>query len=1704
MINLPEIAMESSNSALTLLDNTSHIPIAELSPSISEPSSKAIKAVVTLTWPYSSATGCVAYALSEPDFRLRRSRGQVRVQFAGSSAKRVAKSSIASGDEVVLCLDGVEWIKDDSTTVSTPGRGVEFELRFTERVLLKFRQEETHEFEIIDIDHPPPEAELPINSILPDAVPDFIPVPPVITNGTSTRDESLIDDGVYSSPAFVKRARTSYGSLFELDPFADEDGTVKGKGRKRTRLSSTWTYASRSPTPESEDSMEVEVENPPVETSKPVMQDEGCQTIGLEVDDAAESLANFAQQAVNAGGISYAGLQPVLGNGFNPINLNENHIQAPLIQRDFAEQNGNSADDNLSIPQSPKLMPLSSDSLPLVSPLISRGFSMNSFQPTPTISDLSQTPIMQPPIQADFSNENENEDLYGASPVAKRRESAGPPGFGTNIPEVNMLDPSHAEEGFIDRALSSQQSAVVSPHSHLPSDAPEDSMEIPDDDAFGIAEHQHGQFDLADLQHDSAPVHSLTAYPDLDGLSQQIPAWASVPKPMGYPDLPGPMEADPSIDHQERHQSTAMSRSQSARSQQSQVVDLTESDGEHDAHGEIDADNESLEDSDDQFEEDLEDPMAPRYYEGDPNVDEGSLGEGEMTENEYTEDEEGRLVRRYPDENGEELEDEEFSEIGSDDDQHPSGVSRISYPQGYVEEEYDEEEEGGYEDDDESMEDEEPAPPSAPIFIDLLSSDDEDEAPPEQKPTVTPQHIEPITNDDEAEEESESDIGLVDNENESDADSQSSDKNGVIQGEVEEMIDDVEQESEESESDTEIPGGDGVLQPISEPSDKHEDARETAQEVIEEVEQEPGLKVVIKVEHISAEIETKSPDKLPTVEVVIEQAGEDIGKESDPAVEIPGEELSTNPETKFSMGLEASRAQMDVSKDAEQDSKSALDVESEPDPEQMDLDGPDTIEAEIQEGDENTDPESSSESGRIKTVLGDIQEISEDAEQVSASGSDVDEAESEPEEMDLVPTTTFNENPHDINTEYGAIPHKAGGVDMDVGEVEMDEEYQSDEAADEQLQAESEVQNDQTVMEEVQAEDEVLEDDQTAEIKMTDEAELKENDNIQSLEESNEQVSDVEPMEIAEGDVQEESRAPSQEMEEESSSRPASTAGDNEADAMEVQEDSREVSEETEERPQSEGASSADQDEVDIQESLLREVSEEVMENPDSEAASAAGETDLVDIQEEDEEVEEFVGNMDAEKAASQDADQDADEKDVANITSELDDNGDIVDKNTTIEQYAASPRTRKQKEISRTTRPFGSDGSHDISPKRTRRGRKNAQLSTPDDTQISPTVASADVSFTDSHESQSPRKSKSTTELLPSLDMDEALLDESTVIEKRVQEAEAAAMDEVTLTNESTLIEKIVEEAKAAALEDIAQSPPKDEEPKKSTPKKLAGKTRSKALPEPETTPVPPRRSNRRARSASQSVLPETPTKSVGNEPPSTPIEESTAMSVVDQQFSPMKGHDASVELALSSLESPSKQPNPLASPVAQLKLELQHLRTDYGEFTSLKVLRHHQNAKLDVLAIVTTNSPEPKRLKNRSSQVTFNITDPSTAPNGVTEVQVFRQYKDALPVVKAGDGILLRNFKVAPGKNRNVLLSADQNNNTASWAVFKGDEDEPPEMRGPEVEFGDEEKKYVAKLKQWYADLEGNDASAKAKLERANAALDKNSSPAGKSVRR
>jgi len=237
--------------------------------------------------------------------------------------------------------------------------------------------------------------------------------------------------------------------------------------------------------------------------------------------------------------------------------------------------------------------------------------------------------------------------------------------------------------------------------------------------------------------------------------------------------------------------------------------------------------------------------------------------------------------------------------------------------------------------------------------------------------------------------------------------------------------------------------------------------------------------------------------------------------------------------------------------------------------------------------------------------------------------------------------------------------------------------------------------------------------------------------------------------------------------------------------------------------------------------------------------------------------------------------------------------------------------------------------------------------------------------------------------------------------------------------------------------------------------------------------------------------VRPSTPIRANGESHPAEPGSGRSlrSTSILLREETTPKGHDASVELAMTTVDSPSKSDHQFRDQSTALKLKLNRtLRTELSEFTSLKVLRYHLNQKLDVLAIATTTPSEPQRAKSgpRHYLVTFTITDPSIAPSGLTDVQVFRPYKEALPVLQAGDGILLRNFQVISVKGRGFALRSEQTEGS-SYAVFLGDGGDDTEdkvdTRGPPVEYGVGERAHIKALKIWYNSL---DPAAKAKMNR------------------
>jgi hypothetical protein len=127
------------------------IPISTLSPHLNASRSpRAIRAVVTLLWPFSTRTSSSSVLLAEPDARLRGRRGQVHVTFHNGAATAWAEAHVQIGDEIELELTGCGFLEaahgsaesrtDDEGPfetvggVRTPGKCVNWELVFGDRL----------------------------------------------------------------------------------------------------------------------------------------------------------------------------------------------------------------------------------------------------------------------------------------------------------------------------------------------------------------------------------------------------------------------------------------------------------------------------------------------------------------------------------------------------------------------------------------------------------------------------------------------------------------------------------------------------------------------------------------------------------------------------------------------------------------------------------------------------------------------------------------------------------------------------------------------------------------------------------------------------------------------------------------------------------------------------------------------------------------------------------------------------------------------------------------------------------------------------------------------------------------------------------------------------------------------------------------------------------------------------------------------------------------------------------------------------------------------------------------------------------------------------------------------------------------------------------------------------------------------------------
>ena len=248
----------------------SQLPIAQLQPSI-ESDNVYARGVITVVWPYSASTQAWGFLLVDPDFRLRRQRGQVRISFHGPCARRTARCGLASGDEINLSIAGAQW-REDAAQDQTPGKSVGWELSYDERVVLEvcklFRTQngmsnvviqktiKNGEPLLVDSDHmsPSPEPARSLLSLTPPETPNGIAQTPVQKSVSHLEANNT----TWSSPAFLKVKEPLSLSLLgrTVDLFWDDQDTWDAdrptKRAKFGRSSGQWRFVERTPSPEVE------------------------------------------------------------------------------------------------------------------------------------------------------------------------------------------------------------------------------------------------------------------------------------------------------------------------------------------------------------------------------------------------------------------------------------------------------------------------------------------------------------------------------------------------------------------------------------------------------------------------------------------------------------------------------------------------------------------------------------------------------------------------------------------------------------------------------------------------------------------------------------------------------------------------------------------------------------------------------------------------------------------------------------------------------------------------------------------------------------------------------------------------------------------------------------------------------------------------------------------------------------------------------------------------------------------------------------------------------------------------------------------------------------------------------------------------------------------------------------------------------------
>ncbi|KAK3308056.1 uncharacterized protein B0T15DRAFT_523395 [Chaetomium strumarium] len=1643
-------------------------PIAQLHPDLPDQVSRVVRGEITITWPYSSVNKTFAFLLAECDVRLRRARGQIRIELRGPSAKAASECGLGAGDELLVSLEGVVWAKDESPG-RIPGARVEWQLQFSEKLILQAKSGESGEIKHINTDHNTAQsADGPVPEPPKAATPE--PEPATLEVQSAVRKISEFPANEYPSPAFVKRARLSYGALFEggFDIF-EEDGGVRGKGRKRTRFEhgrSAWRYASQSPSPEptspiqDEAGEDASADVTPQPSPKPQTTDEGCQTIDIEMAEAAPEP------------VETAGAQPAQTS--TPVSQ-----EGPTAPVQEGEVTIRQVDDASAIPTPEEKSP------PVVEEGQAREESAMATQPTTIVEPQGRS--VEEHAQDEKAQEKQAQEKQARDqPITEAPRSSPPPPntkstpvgdpwplgssfsmFGTSAPVRAESALSLADQvrfGFSHIPHTTRPSSPRRPeHDHQPNDQEEDPYPVSylnEGSAPGKYADMNTYTNDADEQSDMAVLGQPVALepptvarfdPDQWEISTHSPHYNPVEGghfstdalegarvtaghespptsgvvtekvPEGFASYGHGSVSDRQQDRPPReehgHDEQLLVEKDETMSEDGVSIDGQEEE-EEDANYEY-AYGEQLEEGD----------YDQRAYEIPDDDDEGLSEEDDEVELE-TEERYGNAETYDEDSEGEEWDEDDDEQGEEEEDEYESGEEDF-------EEKYDM---GGCQPRKAAA----PAPPGEPVVISLLSdSEDEDEdepAPPPSKPAAaTPpapvQHPRPPITFRKASRPTPPER--------SPRVSKTADSDSVVK------------------------------EPEPEPAPNNIFSQTQVVDFAERSNQGASQQSTVPATEAGALTEGNSfTSQVPGSFEVSNARGESAPPQSEPAPsEISSEGLFVShsklqpepevgpepaPSETSSQGLFVSQPRArspaahdeDFREDRQEPSERPTDGDMEWDQEQNRSRGVSMSVEEIEES------EVIQEEARSR---GDSMSV-EDMEQAGSRGEsmsveDVDEegsphAGSRGESMSVEEAGEGETTPRPVKTQVDTLSLPDADDDSFASQVMMEDVVENE---DEHMSTEDDLPKDTVNLEEpwstIEVEEIAMSEmdvdmldagsplvESASSVMMASQSPQPGTSAQTAVFGSDFMVSEV-VSEVAVSIAADESIPSSQISAEQEAELPISTADWQEpTEAARLQETPRTIL-----KPQAEvSATSADKSGGTEDQEKIRSTPSDVIEGP-----------------------------LDALPSKTQ---QEVDEE----VTT------DIRSANAT--QSIGSPELGEKDAMEDQVAELPSQTEQDGAEQGAKEGEESAQQ-TPGP-ELAPQATSAEAEYLDDETMILQQLTQESLDISVSLARG-ALASPSKCTQEQltqrlqVQVAEAAEGQTPDWSSSPDPSASLAREALASPSKH-AQDLQESAEDEAAEPQV---RTRS---PSPDAGAAVASLSKRGTRRQKKALEPLRTRMS----PPVTRARSNSLRSDTTAETS----EDFSVSLAREALASPSRRgASPAATTAATLKSELtKRLRTELPECIPLKSLRTYVDKFPNAVVVVTSQPSTPTRAKGgpREYFMSFHVTDPSTAPSQVVEVQLYRPHKDSLPVVKPGDAILLQKFQIKALSKKGFGLRTGVESAWAVWDDGADDDGGAPQIKGPPVEGWETYVPYVKTLREWFGLLVADEA-ATAKLEKADRKL-------------